>query len=59
MSKELVRYELSLPTVFDLPLRRFCLFHQADFERLPDEQKQKLIASWDDYKNKIITCHIK
>jgi len=43
MNKELVDYELSLPTVFDLPLRAFCLFHQADFERLTDEQKQKLI----------------
>jgi hypothetical protein len=43
MNKELVEYELSLPTVFDAPLRRFCLFHQADFERLTDEQKQKLI----------------
>jgi hypothetical protein len=43
MNKELVDYELSLPTVFDLPLRRFCLFHKADFERLTDEQKTKLI----------------
>jgi len=43
MNKELVDYELSLPSVFDLPLRAFCLYHQADFERLTDEQKQKLI----------------
>jgi hypothetical protein len=43
MNKELVDYELSLPIVFDLPLRRFCLFHQADFDRLTNEQKQKLI----------------
>ncbi len=43
MNKELVEHELSLPTVFDLPLRAFCLYHQADFERLTDEQKQNLI----------------
>ena len=43
MNKELVDYDLSLPTVFDLPLKRFCLFHQTDFERLSEEQKQKLI----------------
>ncbi|MGN6628889.1 MAG: hypothetical protein ACTHKJ_03330 [Candidatus Nitrosocosmicus sp.] len=41
--KELVEYELSLPKVFDLPLKRFCIFHQKDFDRLLEEQKQKLI----------------
>lgn len=43
MIKELVEYELSLPTVFDAPLKRFCVFHQKDFDRLSEEQKQKII----------------
>ncbi len=47
MNKELVEHELSLPTVFDLPLRAFCLYHQADFESLTDEQKQNLIEHYE------------
>jgi hypothetical protein len=43
MFKELVNYGLSLPTIFELPLKRFCIFHQNDFDRLSEEQKQKLI----------------
>lgn len=41
--KELVEYELSLPTVFTSPLKRFCLFHQRDFARLLNEQRSKMI----------------
>ena len=40
---ELVEYELSLPTKFNLPLKRFCVFHQKDWNRLSEEQKQKLL----------------
>ena len=43
MYKELVDYELSLPTVFDNPLKRFCIFHEKDFDRLSKNQKTKLI----------------
>ena len=43
MFKELVKYELLLPTIFDLPLKRFCIFHQNDFNRISEEQKQNLI----------------
>ena len=43
MDKELVDYELSLPRVFGAPLKRFCLFHQKDFDRLSYEQKTKVI----------------
>jgi len=43
MFKKLVDYGLSLPTIFELPLKRFCIFHQNDFDRLSEEQKQKLI----------------
>ena len=41
--KELVDYELSLPTKYDTQLKGFCLYHQQDFDRFSDEQKQKLI----------------
>jgi hypothetical protein len=41
--KELVDYELSLPTKYDTRLKGFCLYHQKDFDILSDEQKQKLI----------------
>ena len=41
--EELVDYELSLPTISKLPLKRFCIFHQADFNRLSEEQKQKIM----------------
>ena len=43
MYKELVDYELSLPTKYDDPMKGFCLYHQKDFDNLSDEQKQKLI----------------
>jgi hypothetical protein len=41
--KELVEYELSLPTKFDIDLKGFCLYNEKDFERFAEEQKQKLI----------------
>ncbi|HJT47942.1 MAG TPA: MEDS domain-containing protein [Nitrososphaeraceae archaeon] len=42
---ELVDYELSLPTRIEegIALKGFCLYHQKDFDRLSDEQKQKLV----------------
>ena len=45
--KELVDYELSLPKKFDVPMKGFCLYHQNDFDRLSDEQKQKLVEHHD------------
>jgi MEDS: MEthanogen/methylotroph, DcmR Sensory domain len=43
--KELVNYELSLPTKFsnDVPMKGFCLYHQKDFDKFSNEQQQKLI----------------
>jgi MEDS: MEthanogen/methylotroph, DcmR Sensory domain len=41
--KDLVDYELSLPTKYDVPMKGFCLYHQKDFDNLSDEQKQKLV----------------
>jgi len=43
MYNDLVDYELSLPTKYDVPLKGFCLYHQKDFDKFSDEQKQKLI----------------
>jgi hypothetical protein len=41
--EELVNYELSLPSKYDIDLKRLCLFHKKDFNRLSEEQKQKLL----------------
>src|SRR5919202_3889134 len=43
--EELVDYELSLPTKYEdgIALKGFCLYHKNDFDRLSEEQKQKLI----------------
>jgi hypothetical protein len=41
--KELVDYELSLPTKYDIELKGLCLYNEKDFERFAAEQKQKLI----------------
>jgi myo-inositol catabolism protein IolC len=40
---ELVDYELSLPTKYDVQMKGFCLYHQKDFDELSVEQQQKLI----------------
>jgi len=44
MHRELVDYELSLPTKYDdVALKGFCLYHEKDFDKFSEEQKQKLI----------------
>ena len=40
---ELVDYELSLPTKFDVDIKAFCLYHRKDFNKFSDKQKQQLI----------------
>ena len=40
---DLVNYELSLPTKFDVDMKGFCLYHQKDFDKFSDEQKEQLI----------------
>ena len=40
---DLVDYESSLPATHDMQLKGFCLYHQMDFAKFSDEQKQKLI----------------
>jgi hypothetical protein len=45
--KDLVDYELSLPTKYDddgIAMKGFCLYHKKDFDKFSDEQKQKLIG---------------
>jgi MEDS: MEthanogen/methylotroph, DcmR Sensory domain len=40
---DLVDYELSLPSKYDIDMKGFCLYHQKDFDKFSDEQKEKLI----------------
>ena len=40
---ELVNFELSIPSKYDIDLKRICIYHQKDFNRLSKEQKQKLV----------------
>ena len=44
---DLVDYELSLPTEFDVDMKGFCLYHQKDFNKFSDKQKQELIRHHD------------
>jgi hypothetical protein len=43
MHRELVDYELSLPTKYEVQMKGFCLYHQKDFDNLSEEQQQKLV----------------
>lgn len=46
-TKELLEYESSLPKQFDanlnLNLKGLCLYHQTDFDKLSEGQKQELV----------------
>jgi hypothetical protein len=44
MYNDLVDYELSLPAKYNVQMKGFCLYHQKDFDKLSDEQQQKLIG---------------
>jgi hypothetical protein len=47
--EELMKYETSLPTKYstskydNIKLKAFCCYHDRDFDRLKEEQKQKLV----------------
>jgi hypothetical protein len=43
MYKDLVDYELLLPTKYEVQMKDFCLYHQKGFDKFSDEQQQKLI----------------
>ena len=40
---QLIEYELSLPTHFEFDMKGICLYHQKDFDTLPNDKKQKLV----------------
>ena len=40
---KLIEHELSMPSHFNVNLKRFCVFHKQDFNVLAEEQKQKLV----------------
>jgi hypothetical protein len=40
---KLVEHELSMPSKFDVNMKRFCVFHEQDFDTLTEEQRQRLI----------------
>ncbi len=40
---DLVNFELSLPSKYDIDLKRICVYHKKDLNRLSEEQKQKLL----------------
>jgi DcmR-like sensory protein len=50
--KELLEYEKSLP-LHSMKCRGFCCYHQANFDRLSENQKEQLFEHH--YKNLIIT----
>lgn len=41
--EELINYELHLPRRFEINLKGICLYHQKDFDRLSEYQKQTII----------------
>jgi hypothetical protein len=41
--EELLKHELAMPSKFDINLKRFCVFHKQDFDRLTEVKKQKLL----------------
>jgi hypothetical protein len=41
--QDLIDYELYLPRWFDMNLKGVCLYHQKDFDRLPEDRRQIII----------------
>jgi hypothetical protein len=41
--QQLIEYELSLPTHFEYDVKGICLYHQKDFDILPEKARQKLV----------------
>lgn len=41
--KDLLEYEMSMPTYFEFELKCICLYHDKDFDILPDNVRQNLI----------------
>ncbi len=51
--EQLIALELSLPSKYDIRLKRFCIYNQQDFDMLTEKQKQKLLRHHG--KNLVIT----
>jgi hypothetical protein len=47
---DLIGWEMGLPRKFDMNLKGLCLYHERDFARLSEEDKQKLLK----HHNKIL-----
>jgi hypothetical protein len=41
--QDLVDYELNLPTRFEMNLKGVCMYHQTDFDSLPEDMRQTII----------------
>jgi hypothetical protein len=41
--QDLIDYELHLPRWFDMNLKGVCLYHQKDFDRLPEDRRLIII----------------
>lgn len=41
--RDLVDYELSPHTHFEMNLKGICMYHQKDFDRLPEDMRQTII----------------
>jgi hypothetical protein len=52
--EQLLSYELSLPSIWDnMKLRSFCMYHEGDFSRMTEQERQALI----DHHYKYIKMH--
>ena len=40
---DLINFELSLPSKYDIDLKRICVYHQKDFSRVSEEKRLKLL----------------
>jgi MEDS: MEthanogen/methylotroph, DcmR Sensory domain len=41
---KLIEYELALPSRYAIRLKRFCIYDQNNFDKLAEQQKQKLLS---------------
>jgi uncharacterized protein with von Willebrand factor type A (vWA) domain len=44
MVDKLIEYELSLPSKYDIRLKRFCMYNQSNFNELAEHKKQDLVS---------------
>ena len=40
---DLVNFELSIPSKYEFDLKRICVYHQNDFNKVSEDQKEKLL----------------